>query len=262
MVDFSTALSILENSTRRQILEMLVREPHYPLQLSQHLDVSQQAVMKHLKVLEEAGFVQSEIVKSDKGGPPKKIYSVQQSFSISLDLGPDLFRCQHRALPPGGPVRLSSKLPDKAIPIAEKIAGRRKVSVPEAMELVSQLNETLEQLDAQRDALIALHQQVMSRVSSAVDENFPEYEERNLVHTILEQPRRPVDLDAWSQALRLEIPDAEAIIHEVRERMLYQIANTGGRVIVAGNRRTCRGGLRSAIEKIEPSVKQHSQLRE
>ena len=234
MVDFSTALSILENSTRRQILEMLVREPHYPLQLSQHLDVSQQAVMKHLKVLEVAGFVQSEVVKSDKGGPPKKIYSVQQSFSISLDLGPDLFRCEHRVLPPGGPVRLSSKLPDKAIPIAEKIAGRRKVSVPEAMELVSQLNETLEQLDAQRDALIALHQQVMSRVSSAVDENFPEYEERNLVHTILEQPRRPVDLDAWSQALRLEIPDAEAIIHEVRERMLYQIADTGGRVIVAG----------------------------
>ena len=233
MVDFDGALSILENKVRRQILEMLVREPHYPLQLSQHLEVSQQAVMKHLKILEDAGFVHSEKVKSDKGGPPKKIYSVQQSFSIRLDLGPDLFRAEHRRLPPGGPVRLSSRLPETAIPIAERIGGRRKVTVPEAMELVSQLNETLERLDAQRDALIALHQQVMSRVSSTVDD-FSEYEERNLVHTLLERPRRPVDLDAWSQTLRLDIPDAEAVIQEVRERMLYQIAHTGGRVIVAG----------------------------
>ena len=48
MVDFDEALHVLENRTRRKILEMLVREPHYPLQLSKHLDVSQQAVMKHL----------------------------------------------------------------------------------------------------------------------------------------------------------------------------------------------------------------------
>ena len=72
MVDFDAVMTILENRSRRDILEMLVREPHYPLQLSQHLDISQQAVMKHLKVLEDSGFVESEKVKSDKGGPPKE----------------------------------------------------------------------------------------------------------------------------------------------------------------------------------------------
>lgn len=236
MVDFDTALTILENKARRQILEMLVREPHYPLQLSKHLEISQQAVMKHLKVLGDAGFVQSEQVRSDKGGPPKKIFSVKQSFSLRLDLGPDLFRSDHRTLPVGGPVRLSSRLPDSAIPVAEKIGGRRKISVAEAMELVGQLNETLETLDAQRDALIALHQQVMSRVSSSVDENFSQYEERNLVHTLLERPRRPVDLDAWSETLRLEVPRAEAIITEVRERMMYEIADADRTVIIAGNK--------------------------
>ena len=69
----------------------MVKEPHYPLQLSELLDVSQQAVVKHLKVLEKAEFVDSEVKKSDKGGPPKKVYRVNQSFSIRLDLGPDLF---------------------------------------------------------------------------------------------------------------------------------------------------------------------------
>ena len=94
MVDFDEALHVLENRIRRKILEMLVREPHYPLQLSKHLDVSQQAVMKHLKVLQDAGFVQSQKVASEKGGPPKRIYSVQESFSLRLDLGPDLFRTE------------------------------------------------------------------------------------------------------------------------------------------------------------------------
>jgi len=233
VVDFETAMTILENKARRKILEMLVREPHYPLQLSQHLEISQQAVMKHLKVLEEAGFVESEQVKSDKGGPPKKIFSVKQSFSLRLDLGPDLFRSDHRKLPPGGPVRLSSKLPSGAVDIAEKIGGRRKVSLSEAAHLLTQLNETLEQLDAQRDALIALHQQVMSRVSNTVEENFIEYEERNLVHTLLERPQRPLDLDAWSETLRLEVPRAEEIINEVRERMMYEIAESDSRVLIS-----------------------------
>ena len=65
MVDFEHAMNILENSTRRDILKFLVKEPHYPLQLSEMLDVSQQAVMKHLKVLEEAGFVDSEKIPSE-----------------------------------------------------------------------------------------------------------------------------------------------------------------------------------------------------
>ena len=48
--------------------------------------------MKHLKVLEEGGFVESEKIPSEKGGPPRKVYTVNQSFSLRLDLGPDLFR--------------------------------------------------------------------------------------------------------------------------------------------------------------------------
>ncbi len=227
-------MTILENKARRQILEMLVREPHYPLQLSHHLEISQQAVMKHLKILEDAGFVQSEKVKSDKGGPPKKIYSVQQSFSLRLDLGPDMFRSQHRTLPPGGPARLSGKLPRQAVGIDERVGGRRKVTLSEAVELVDSLQSCIEELDAERDALLALHQQVMSRASNAVDEHFDDYAQRSLVHTMLERPSRPVDLDAWSESLRLEAMHAEDVMEEVRERMMIHIAEANKGVIVAG----------------------------
>ena len=44
---------LLENPTRRRILELLSREGHYPLQLSKEMSVTQQAVVKHLNILEE-----------------------------------------------------------------------------------------------------------------------------------------------------------------------------------------------------------------
>ncbi len=76
----------------------------------------------------------------------------------------------------------------------------------------------------------------MNRVSNTVEENFIEYEERNLVHTLLERPQRPLDLDAWSETLHLEVPRAEAISNEVRERRMFEIADSDTRVLVAGKK--------------------------
>ena len=108
MEDIDTALTLLQNKLRRQILERLVRERHYPMQLAELLDVSQQAIVKHLKELERGNFVTKMKVASEKGGPPRTIYSVQQSLSLRIDLGPDLFLCEQRRLPAGGPMRLSN----------------------------------------------------------------------------------------------------------------------------------------------------------
>ena len=86
MADLDQALAILQNKARRAILERLVREPHYPLQLAEQIGISQQAVMKHLKMLEKAEFVVKIKVASNKGGPPKNIYHVQQALSIRICL--------------------------------------------------------------------------------------------------------------------------------------------------------------------------------
>ena len=233
VTDFDTALSILENGIRRAILERLVREPHYPLQLAELLEVSQQAIMKHLKVLEKTGFVSSEKVPSEKGGPPKRIYAVTQSFSLRLDLGPDLFRTEHRQLPEGGPIRLSGKLPQDALSIVEKVGTRRNLPMAEAMGLLSELNNELDRLDAERDALIALHQQIKHKASRTVDDEFEQYEERQLAHALLETPRRPVDLDRFCAGLQIQPQRAEEMMNSLRSLMMRQIGNEMGAVIAA-----------------------------
>ncbi|HIG38844.1 MAG TPA: ArsR family transcriptional regulator [Candidatus Poseidoniales archaeon] len=233
MVGFDEALSILENPTRRQILRKLVKEPHYPLQLSELLNVSQQAVVKHLKVLEESGFVDSERVPSEKGGPPKKMYKVNQSFSLRLDLGPDLFRAEHRKIPAGGPMRLSNRLPPELNGVVDRLGTRRKLPMVEAMGVLSELDSALERIDEHRDAVIALHQQVMRKVSPSISEQSGSYEERQLAHAIMNQPRRPLDLDAFSQGLRIQSMDAEEMMDALRERLMRDFAASRGRLVAA-----------------------------
>ena len=233
MVGFDEALSILENPTRRQILRKLVKEPHYPLQLSELLNVSQQAVVKHLKVLEESGFVDSERVPSEKGGPPKKMYKVDQSFSLRLDLGPDLFRAEHRKIPAGGPMRLSNRLPPELNGVVDRLGTRRKLPMVEAMGVLSELDSALERIDEHRDAVIALHQQVMRKVSPSISEQSESYEERQLAHAIMNQPRRPLDLDAFSQGLRIQSMDAEEMMDALRERLMRDFAASRGRLVAA-----------------------------
>ncbi|HOO03647.1 MAG TPA: helix-turn-helix domain-containing protein, partial [Methanomassiliicoccales archaeon] len=69
MDELDVLLSVIENPTRRKILEALVREPQYPLQLSRELGLSQQGIMKHLRMLEDLDLVRSFSEESDQGGP-------------------------------------------------------------------------------------------------------------------------------------------------------------------------------------------------
>ena len=236
MVGFDESLSILENSTRRDILRCLVKEPHYPLQLSEILDVSQQAIVKHLKVLEGAGFVETESKKSDKGGPPKKVFRVNQSFSIRLDLGPDLFRAEHRKMPKGGALKLSGSLPVELGQVVDRIGKKRSIPMVDAMGILSDLDSALERVDEQRDAIIALHQQVMHKVSPSVEEEFESYEERQLAHAMMRNPRRPLDLDAFSNGLRIQSIHAEKMMDTLRDRLMRDFASSTGR-FVAGSER-------------------------
>ncbi len=234
MVGFEDAMRILENSTRREILRFLVKEPHYPLQLSEMLEVSQQAVMKHLKVLQDGGFVESEKVPSEKGGPPRKVYTVNQSFSLRLDLGPDLFRAEYRTMPRGGPIRLSAKLPEELEGMVSQLGTRRSIPLAEGMQVLSELDECLESIDERRDAVIALHQHVMSKVSPGLSEGLSGYEERQLAHALMTQPRRPLDLDVFAQSMRMRSNDAEEMMTTLRERLLRDLANNQGKFVAAG----------------------------
>ena len=233
MADLDEALGILQNKARRAILERLVREPHYPLQLAKQIGISQQAVMKHLNFLERQGFVVKMRVASTKGGPPKNIYSVQESISIRIDLGPDLFQCSQRSLPSGGPLKLTPRLPNEISGIAEMVSGRKRISVGEGAYHLSKISESIEKLDRERDALVSLHQQIKQRVSTTVDSDFETYEQRLMIHNILEAPSSKFNFKSFASELNLGAEASEKLLDELRVRMVRHMAERSGQFISA-----------------------------
>lgn len=243
MDDIDLALYLLQNRVRRQILERLVREAHYPMQLAEIIGVSQQAIMKHLKELEKGNFVKSEKVPSDKGGPPKTIFSVQKALSLRIDLGPDIFNCEHRKLPSGGPMRLSKRLPPASLSVVELVSGRKKIAVGEGVSHLSHLNDIVAQLDQQRDAVIALHQHIRNRISAAVDSDFEQYEQRAMIHSIIEAPHQRLDLASLSKELQLGQTQMNNLLEEVQHKLERQISQRAGHIIAAPNNSELRWWL-------------------
>jgi len=103
----------------------------------------------------------------------------------------------------------------------------------EAMGILSELDMSLERIDERRDAIIALHQQVMRKVSPSISEDSETYEERQLAHAMMNEPRRPLDLDAFSHGLRIRSDDAEKMMGEIRERLLREFASGQGSLVAA-----------------------------
>ena len=74
----------------------------------------------------------------------------------------------------------------------------------------------------------------MSKVSPGLSEGLSGYEERQLAHALMTQPRRPLDLDVFAQSMRMRSNDAEEMMTTLRERLLRDLANNQGKFVAAG----------------------------
>ncbi len=80
MVDFEHLLEIIGSGTRLRLLELLCTRARSLNELASNLGVTQQAVMKHLTMLERSGLVQQ--IKADKKSRVRKVYTLNGSLSI------------------------------------------------------------------------------------------------------------------------------------------------------------------------------------
>ena len=91
--ELDAVLGTVDNPIRRRIIARISEEPNYQLQLSKELDISQQLVAKHLVTMEGAGLV-SAVSQDSPRGPQRKEYMLKKSFSVTLDLAPNMFRAR------------------------------------------------------------------------------------------------------------------------------------------------------------------------
>src|ERR687892_2750014 len=91
LVDTDVHLDVLGNETRRRILNLISHEPMYFNQLAKEIQTGQQAILRHVKILEDSGLIKSYSMRSDLGAPDRKYYRVNSSFNISISVSNDNF---------------------------------------------------------------------------------------------------------------------------------------------------------------------------
>lgn len=100
MDEIDAILTAIENQTRREILKRLAEGRRYALQLSKELKVSQQAILKHLELLEKFQIIKKAGIEKSDMGPPRKLYELNKGFSIVIDFAPGVFEIRRYTIDP------------------------------------------------------------------------------------------------------------------------------------------------------------------
>ena len=170
---------LLENPTRRRILQLLSVERLYPLQLSKEIDVTQQAVVKHLRILEDHGLVKSRDEPSRRG-PNRRVYKASRDVSLHIDIGPSTYKQKAET------DFDVSDLSDQHRRVLDAIAESEKMDSRARMDLLSRVSEDLKQsideVESERRSLMALMGELNRKIISTTQDADCTYHELSLIH--------------------------------------------------------------------------------
>ena len=209
-------LDALGNKTRRRILELLAEEPKYLLQLARELNVSQQAILKHLSTLEELGLIQSYEVREGIRAPPRKYYKLTQPIAVSITL------MQHIAEYESYEPYLVKE--DVALLDEEISSGLKRLSLAKesddilgiAAELLKKVEDRRRRLREEEAALARVRQLVLDRVQEAIKESCRNSLERKTILAIVQ--RFECDVDEISELLNIRERMVREILADLEQR--------------------------------------------
>ena len=171
MHDLDSILFVIENPTRRRILQALVREPHYPLQLSKELGISQQAIAKNLDIMERNGLVKGSR-ESSNIGPERIVYRPTSEFTLTIDLRDGTFRTNLMSPSYEGPIPYEMES-------AELEDMRAQISV---------MDREIMELDQIRSELIDRRDHMIHAFMEGTADEEMDYRMRNLLYDMLDEP--------------------------------------------------------------------------
>jgi ArsR family transcriptional regulator len=184
-------LDIIGNNTRRRILATLAREPMYFNQLAKEIAIGQQAILRHMKTLEDIGLIESYGERSSLGAPDRKYYRLSSSFSLTICLSEDAFSIENRKIE-----QYRHKESDKFYKEYELLAQDNDGNTLNQLQnSLIRIEKEISNLDSRLNDLRALKQLIANRLHKIAKDNFEEELERRILHTIIgESPKSVSEL--------------------------------------------------------------------
>ena len=210
LAETNVLLDVLGNETRRRILNLISHEPMYFNQLAKEIQTGQQAILRHVKILEDTGLIESYAMRSELGAPDRKYYRVNSSFNLSISISNDNFTVRnedieelrykeadslYKKFDELDSVVLSHD-DDNALDesINSNTKGNQRNSVMSLDQMLLKLQQNLEDtegqilhLESRLNDLRALKQAIIKKIHDIEKENFDDVE-RRLICCIMEGP--------------------------------------------------------------------------
>jgi predicted transcriptional regulator len=192
---------ILENPTRRFIIKRLSEEPNYPLQIAKDLGLGQQLVAKHLRVMEDAGMVESS-VEASPYGPKRRIYTLNKNMSVTLDVSTHFFKTKivfFDAEPEREEISgTSAFLMDKMDETLEH--QKQQEIITPLTKIISEIDKQLEALESERAILLYIRNFAMKEASHII-EPFKNSDTRRIIRYALDE--HDISVENISKSLNL-----------------------------------------------------------
>jgi len=229
-------LDVLGNETRRKILQLLATEPMYLMRLAEELRVSQQAVLKHLAILERYRIVTSYTAPGEMPGPLRKYYRLSKSVCLSFEMTPDSVDFEMRTIPSaeaegaeipkadfgregvlGAFGDVLKKLERDVAALEEE--GDSKRTLEKCNEVLKELNRRLDELEGFRVGLLALKQAAVNRAHSAIRRLAEEELERRILYWSLGSDER-LDVEELSDLLDVREREIRSAVAQLQKKFL------------------------------------------
>jgi len=215
--ELDAVLGTVENPIRRRIIARLSEEPNYQLQLSKELGLSQQLVAKHLITMEDAGLV-STVSQDSPRGPNRKEYMLKKSFSVTIDLAPNLFRARMFSF---GAVPGIRQGEERAQMVAQVSGVQRYPEgasrIRPLTKVVAEVDKKLKEMEEERAVLLYLRSLAL-REAARITTSLPSDDRRKVLRYLMRE--QGDEIGSMSAILGLQKQVVGEILEEIEKELI------------------------------------------
>lgn len=210
-------LDLLGNDTRRRILESLANEPKYFIQLSKEIGVSQQAVLKHLFLLEKFGLIESFKAKSNLAAPDRKYFQLNRSVYLSIGITGDSMEIRMENIKGPNKVkpknRMTTEIKGKYIHGDKEITDILK-NTKHNLELIER---RMKEIEDEKIGLLKDKQKILQIAHQVIRESLEEDLARKILYSNLNS-RDTTDIEELSEILDTREKEIKIIVKRLEDR--------------------------------------------
>ncbi len=207
-MDTTYLLDILGNENRRNILNLLSYRPCYVTEISEELRVSPKASIDHLKILEEAGLVESF---HDQQG--RKYYQIANNVSIEVSISPIAFQIQVSRVESGADEQKMLRDRFHGEQVDQDLASRLKYLCEEARKL----NQTSLELQETQRSVRGMLSEVTGMCIEIINEIAADQIEAEILYLLV---RGPLSFEEIAGRLNLPAPAARSELARLMKKGL------------------------------------------